>query len=72
MNIQKNDEEIFLAIRGTGATGMGIKRTREEMLDDQMIETIYDAIAEVFDKMKWTLTKAVKRNVKELQEDKDE
>jgi DNA-binding ferritin-like protein len=61
MNIQKNDEEIFLAIRGTEAKGMGIKRTREDILDDRMTENIYDAIAEVFDKMKWTLTKAVKR-----------
>lgn len=73
---QQNSEDQFLARRdyvhkrGMGRRGLAKKRTREEMLDDALTENIYDAIANVFDKTTWSLTKAVKRSVKELIEER--
>ena len=71
----QNSEEEFFARRdlanerGRGRRGLVKKRTREEMLDDALTENIYNAIANVFEKTTWSLTKAVKRSVKELIED---
>lgn len=72
---EENSEEMFLASRnrkrGTGSRGLGIKRTREEMFDEMLTERIYDAIANVFDKTTWSLTKVVKRSVMELIEEEE-